>query len=196
LVSLAAAVGKPSALLQLGDDADVPTGVAECIATHICLGASRRSHDTCPVRSIAAREVESLVLGQARRLLASPELVARTITAVRRKNGGLKTRRSRSGGHRGPPAQAGVGRAPPSRAGVEPAAADRVDRRCARPHLRHAAGCGDQHPRGGADECAHCCSRGKTAAPCWKLPSNECADPEIETLTIGSRSTCSARGGG
>jgi hypothetical protein len=39
------------------------------------------------VRSIAASEVEGLVLGQVRRLLASPELVARTITAVRRENG-------------------------------------------------------------------------------------------------------------
>jgi site-specific DNA recombinase len=51
---------------------------------YICLGASRRGHDTCPVRSIAAAQVESLVLGQIRRLLASPELVARTITAVQR----------------------------------------------------------------------------------------------------------------
>jgi site-specific DNA recombinase len=51
---------------------------------YVCLGASRRGHDTCPVRSIAAAEVESLVLGQIRRLLASPELVARTITAVQR----------------------------------------------------------------------------------------------------------------
>jgi site-specific DNA recombinase len=50
---------------------------------YICLGASRRGHDTCPVRSIAAGEVEGLVLGQVRRLLASPELVARTITAAR-----------------------------------------------------------------------------------------------------------------
>ena len=49
---------------------------------YVCLGASRRGHDTCPVRSIAASEVESLVLGQVRRLLASPELVARTIVAV------------------------------------------------------------------------------------------------------------------
>jgi site-specific DNA recombinase len=54
---------------------------------YVCLGASRRGHDTCPVRSIAASEVESLILGQVRRLLASPELVARTITAVRRENG-------------------------------------------------------------------------------------------------------------
>jgi hypothetical protein len=54
---------------------------------YVCLGASRRGHDTCPVRSIAASEVEGLVLGQVRRLLASPELVSRTITAVRRENG-------------------------------------------------------------------------------------------------------------
>jgi DNA invertase Pin-like site-specific DNA recombinase len=54
---------------------------------YICLGASRRGHDTCPVRSIAAAEVERLVLGQVRRLLAAPELVARTITAVHRENG-------------------------------------------------------------------------------------------------------------
>ena len=46
---------------------------------YVCLGASRRGHDTCPVRSIAASEVEGLVLVQVRRLLASPELVARTI---------------------------------------------------------------------------------------------------------------------
>jgi uncharacterized membrane-anchored protein len=30
---------------------------------YVCLGASRRGHDTCPVRSIAAGEVEGLVLG-------------------------------------------------------------------------------------------------------------------------------------
>jgi site-specific DNA recombinase len=54
---------------------------------YVCLGASRRGHDTCPVRSIAAAEVEGLVLGQVRQLLASPELVAPTITAVRRENG-------------------------------------------------------------------------------------------------------------
>ena len=54
---------------------------------YLCLGASRRGHDTCPVRSIAASEVEGLVLAQVRRLLASPELVARTITAVQRESG-------------------------------------------------------------------------------------------------------------
>jgi site-specific DNA recombinase len=42
------------------------------------------------VRSIAASEVEGLVLGQVRRLLASPELVARTIAALRQENGAAK----------------------------------------------------------------------------------------------------------
>jgi site-specific DNA recombinase len=54
---------------------------------YVCLGASRRGHDTCPVRSIAAGEVEGLVLGQVRRLLAAPEVVARTITSVRGETG-------------------------------------------------------------------------------------------------------------
>jgi hypothetical protein len=57
---------------------------------YICLGASRRGHDTCPVRSIAANEVEGLVLGQVRRLLGSPELVARTITAARQENSAVE----------------------------------------------------------------------------------------------------------
>jgi hypothetical protein len=39
------------------------------------------------VRSIAAGEVEGLVLGQVRRLLAAPEVVARTITSVCEENG-------------------------------------------------------------------------------------------------------------
>jgi site-specific DNA recombinase len=54
---------------------------------YVCLGASRRGHETCPVRSITASEVEGLVLKQVRRLLASPELVARTIGALRRESG-------------------------------------------------------------------------------------------------------------
>jgi site-specific DNA recombinase len=50
------------------------------------------------VRSIAAGEVESLVLGQVRRLLASPELVARTITAVRWENGAAEDSELEEGG--------------------------------------------------------------------------------------------------
>jgi len=39
------------------------------------------------VCSIAAAELEGLVLGRVRRLLASPELAARTITAAQRESG-------------------------------------------------------------------------------------------------------------
>jgi hypothetical protein len=65
---------------------------------YVCLGASRRGHDTCPVHSIAAGEVEGLVLGQVKRLLASPELVARTITAVRRENSAAEDTELEEGG--------------------------------------------------------------------------------------------------
>jgi site-specific DNA recombinase len=64
---------------------------------YVCLGASRRGHDTCPVRSIAASEVEGLVLGQVRRLLASPEVIARTITAVSRENGAAEDAQLKEG---------------------------------------------------------------------------------------------------
>ena len=53
---------------------------------YVCLGGESQGPTPCAVRSIAASEVEALVLGQVRRVLASPELVARTITAVRREN--------------------------------------------------------------------------------------------------------------
>jgi site-specific DNA recombinase len=51
---------------------------------YVCLGASRRGHDTCPVRSIAASEVEGLVLGHVRRVLASPEMVAKRARPTKR----------------------------------------------------------------------------------------------------------------
>ena len=75
------------------NSAMTPTHTRRCgrlYRYYVCLGASRRGHDTCPMPSIAAAEVEGLVLGQVRRLLASPELVARTITAVRQENGGAE----------------------------------------------------------------------------------------------------------
>jgi site-specific DNA recombinase len=53
--------------------------------------------DTCPVRSITAAEVEGLVLGQVRRLLASPELVARAINAVHRENGAAEDTEPKEG---------------------------------------------------------------------------------------------------
>jgi len=52
-----------------------------------CLGASRRGHETCPVRSITASEVESLVLGRFGGCLLRPNWSRGPITAVRRENG-------------------------------------------------------------------------------------------------------------
>ena len=66
----------------------------------VYLGASRRGHDTCPMRSIAASDVEGLVLGRVRRLLASPELVARIITPVHRENGAAENAGLRWACHR------------------------------------------------------------------------------------------------
>jgi hypothetical protein len=59
-----------------------------------------RALGSVPKRSFASRSVGRVVfrsapggrrLGQVRRLLASPELVARTITAVRRENSGAES---------------------------------------------------------------------------------------------------------
>ena len=91
---------------------------------YICLSASRRGHDTCPVRSIAASEVEGLVLGQVAAAARVARAVARTIAAVRRENGAAEDAAARGGrcdrGARRP--RAGLGRALSGRAGAHPAA--------------------------------------------------------------------------
>jgi hypothetical protein len=43
-------------------------------------------YDTCPVTSVPAADVEGAVLDQVQRLLAAPELVARTWAAAKREN--------------------------------------------------------------------------------------------------------------
>ena len=74
--------------LQLGDDAD-PHAPARPAVSLLRLPRAPAAGATTPARCARSppAEVEGLVLGQVRRLLASPELVARTITAVRRENG-------------------------------------------------------------------------------------------------------------
>jgi len=52
-----------------------------CYRYYVCTTAIKQSHAACPVKSIAASEAEELVLSQVRRLLRSPEVTARTITA-------------------------------------------------------------------------------------------------------------------
>ena len=164
---------------------------------YVCLGASRRGHDTCPVRSIAASEVEGLVLGQVRRLLASPELVARTITAVRRENGAAEDADARGGrGHRSARrARAGLGRALPGRAGAHPAAADRADRRRARRHLRHAACRRDSQPRRGAGGPGGARSGRVRTLAGGRRVMTERAALELDTLTIRIPMRLQRRGG-
>jgi DNA invertase Pin-like site-specific DNA recombinase len=48
---------------------------------YVCLKGIKHGAETCPVRSIAASEIEGLVLGQVRRLLQAPEVAARTVSA-------------------------------------------------------------------------------------------------------------------
>lgn len=48
---------------------------------YVCLKGVKNGAKSCPVRSIAASEIESLVLGQVRRLLQAPEVAARTVAA-------------------------------------------------------------------------------------------------------------------
>lgn len=45
---------------------------------YLCMKANKSGYDTCPVRSVAAGEMENAVLGQLREVFRSPEIVART----------------------------------------------------------------------------------------------------------------------
>ena len=53
---------------------------------YLCLSATKNGHRTCPVRSIAAGEVETAVIDNLRALVRSPELIVRTWRTVN-KNG-------------------------------------------------------------------------------------------------------------
>jgi DNA invertase Pin-like site-specific DNA recombinase len=48
---------------------------------YVCLKGMKNGAESCPVRSVAAAEIEGVVLGQVRRLLQAPEIVARTVAA-------------------------------------------------------------------------------------------------------------------
>ncbi len=49
-------------------------------------------YDTCPVTSVPAADVEGAVLEQVQKLLAAPELVARTWAAAKREVGEITER--------------------------------------------------------------------------------------------------------
>jgi hypothetical protein len=48
---------------------------------YVCLRGMKSGAEACPIRSIAASEIEDLVMGQVRRLLHAPEVAARTVAA-------------------------------------------------------------------------------------------------------------------
>jgi hypothetical protein len=162
----------------------------------IWLGASRRDHDTCPVRSIAASEVEDLVLSQVRRLLASPELVARTITAVQRENGAAEDIELEEGD-----VIEALGALEPVWDELYPAEQARIVRLLieridvARRHLRHAARCGDSQPRRGAGGPGGSRSgRVRTLAGGRRVMTGRAA-LELDTLTIRIPVRLQRRGG-
>jgi site-specific DNA recombinase len=49
---------------------------------YVCHAASKNGHDTCPVKSVPAREIEGAVFDYLRTLFADPEMVARTFRAT------------------------------------------------------------------------------------------------------------------
>ena len=49
---------------------------------YTCVAASKRGYDSCPVRSVAAGEIEEAVMSQLRMILRSPEIVALTHRAT------------------------------------------------------------------------------------------------------------------
>jgi site-specific DNA recombinase len=51
---------------------------------YVCGVAQKRGRDACPTRSIPADQIESLILGQIRRLGTDPELLSRTLEHARR----------------------------------------------------------------------------------------------------------------
>ncbi len=54
---------------------------------YVCLKSIKNGAESCPVRSIAASEIEGVVLGQARRLLHAPEIAARIVAAYHELSG-------------------------------------------------------------------------------------------------------------
>ena len=54
---------------------------------YLCVKASKNGYDSCPVKCVSAGEIEAAVLGQLKAVFASPEMVAETFRAARRRWG-------------------------------------------------------------------------------------------------------------
>jgi len=52
---------------------------------YLCVHASKNGYGSCPVKSVAAGEIEEAVMGQLRAVFRSPELIAKTYRAARSK---------------------------------------------------------------------------------------------------------------
>ncbi len=51
--------------------------------SYLCVHASKHGYDSCPLRSVAAGEIEGVVIDQLRRVLRSPEVLAQTYREAR-----------------------------------------------------------------------------------------------------------------
>ena len=52
---------------------------------YLCVHASKNGYATCPVKSVAAGEIEDAVIGQLRAVFRTPELIAKTYRAAKSK---------------------------------------------------------------------------------------------------------------
>ena len=52
---------------------------------YVCIHATKRGWDSCPVKSVAAGEIEGVVMAQLRSLFQTPELIAETCRVARQK---------------------------------------------------------------------------------------------------------------
>ncbi|MHB9038568.1 MAG: recombinase zinc beta ribbon domain-containing protein, partial [Armatimonadota bacterium] len=51
---------------------------------YVCTKASKSGYDSCPVKTVAAGDMERAVIGQLRAIFRSPEMIAQTYLAVKR----------------------------------------------------------------------------------------------------------------
>lgn len=50
---------------------------------YLCVKASKNGYDSCPVKTVAAGEIEDAVIGQLRAIFRSPEMIAQTCVAAK-----------------------------------------------------------------------------------------------------------------
>jgi len=53
---------------------------------YVCTGATKSGYDSCPVKTVAAGDIEQAVLSQVRAICKSPEMIAQTCRVISRLN--------------------------------------------------------------------------------------------------------------